>query len=603
MRTAALVLASSLGASAACGDEFPAFSESDGTSTSDTGPVQPGPRTATTDTATTDTATESSDGSPEHGSDSTDGSADEGQTDDTGAARPAPGFVDVTEDVGLYAESGGGLSVPPFCLLTDISTPGGGDYCFPQNFLGAAAAGDFDGDGWVDLYITRRSGSDRLLRNVGGNFVDVTAAAGLSVDGEVGAAAWADFDNDGDLDLMLTGVGTTRHFLFIGDGEGHFSEQAEPRGAAVATKVVHVGMGIGIGDFDLDGWLDVFVADWRPTAKLGAADHNRLLRGVGSAAPGSFHDVTDTLPFSLAKLASVVDAKPGEYGFAPSFIDLDDDGWPELTLTADFGTSRLLWNEGGRFADTTWESGVGTERNGMGSTFADYDGDGDIDWFVSAIWTDEFPWLGHRLYENLGDRTFEDVAIARTIHDAGWGWGASWLDYDNDGDPDLAMAAGWPGLGYDEDPLRLWENTGAGVWSDQAEALGIEVVGDGRGLVPLDFDNDGDLDLLVVGSTGSPRLFRNDVAQAGWLVVRTEGTVSNRQGIGARVSVWTDDDSNPAVAHITANTQLMGQPAAEARFGLGDDEGPVRVEVTFPASGITHELIAVERNQVVVVVE
>lgn len=545
------------------------------------------------------------------GDGSTSSAPDSDPATDSGPAVDPPDdeplfFVDVTAQAGLDAEPGG-LTLPPFCILNDLSSPDeSGDYCIPERFLGAAAAGDFDDDGWVDVYIARRGSPNLLMHNEGdGTFVDVAASAGLSFTHGVGAAAWADIDNDGDLDLMLTGVGTLQHFLMINDGTGHFSEQAQSRGFALATDDVHVGMGLAVGDFDLDGWIDVFVAEWRPFAKLGAADHNRLLRGVGPSAPGHFQDVTDTTPLDLPRLASVVDAKPGVYGFAPAFADLDDDGWPELTVTGDFGTSRLLWNEHGHFVDTTWDSGVGTERNGMGSTFADFDGDGDIDWFVSAIWTDDAPGLGHRLYENQGDRTFVDVAPEHALQQAGWGWGAAWLDYDNDGTRDLAMAAGWSGLGYDADPMCLWDNLGEGPWPDRATELGTTVIGDGRGLVPLDYDNDGDLDLLVVGNADAPHLFRNDGATGDWLVVRAVGSTSNRQGIGARVQVWSDvdADSTPAVAFIRGDTQLMGQPMAEARFGLGAATDALQhVRVSFPASGVVREL-TVEANQTIVVAE
>ncbi len=542
------------------------------------------------------------------GSKTNSSSGGDSSSEDSGGAsvEPPPGFVDVTEAAGL-ALSPGSPPTSPDCVLDNASQPEqSGDFCFPELFTGAAAVADVDGDGWLDVYLTRRDGPDRLLHNLGdGTFVDIAEASGLTLDVVTGAAAWLDVDRDDDLDLMLTAIGTTRNFLMINDGSGHFSEEALARGAAVASDDVHVGTGIGVGDYDLDGWLDVFVADWRPDKELGsAADHNRLLRGVGAAAPGSFVDVTDTLPLDLAALAPVVDAKAGVYGFAPAFVDLDDDGWPELTLTADFGTSRLLWNEGGTFIERTWDSGVGTERNGMGSSFGDVDGDGDLDWFVSAIWADEFPDLGHRLYRNEGDRTFVDISDAHGIRDAGWGWGAALFDHDLDGDLDLAMAAGWPTLGYGIDPLRLWENTGEGLWPDRAPEYGIDIVGDGRGLVPFDYDRDGDLDLLVVGNLAPPHLFRNDVAAGDWLVVRARGTQSNRGGIGARVELRLVEHAAPRIARIGADTGLMGQAPAEAHFGFPPDDAAVfEVAVTFPASGKTRVVRDVPRNQVLVVEE
>ncbi len=519
---------------------------------------------------------------------------------DVGAPKPVD-FVDVTEAAGL-ASANGPAGVAPDCMFDNPVNDTPGDFCWPERFTGAAAVGDVDGDGWLDLFVTRRAGGDRLLRNAGdGTFEDVTPAAMQGGTGISGAVAWFDADGDGDLDLYRTRIGAYAHELWIQAEDGSFSEQAGERGADVASNVPLVGLGIAVGDYDLDGVLDLFVAEWRPDKEIGgSADHNRLLHGLGD---GTFEDVTATLPLDLRALAPVVDAKAGVYGFAPAFVDLDGDRWPELTLTADFGTSRLLWNEGGTFVDTTWDSGVGTERNGMGSAFGDFDADGDLDWFVSAIWADEFPSLGHRLYRNDGNRLFVDVAVDHGLHDAGWGWGAAWWDPRLDGNLDLVMAAGWPTLGYAFDPLVAWSNDGEGPWGEHAMAMGLDVVGDGRGLVPFDMDRDGDEDLLVLGNVEGPRLFRNDAATGQGLTVRAVGTSSNVQGIGAQVRVRRIADDAWRSRWIFGDSALMGQRPAEAVVGLGARPGPVDVEVWFPSSDQRVLVSDVEPGVVLEVVE
>jgi hypothetical protein len=524
---------------------------------------------------------------------------------------PPPRFVDVTVEAGLDADPGD-FAIAPFCILDDVERkPEPGDYCIPERFLGAAAVGDFDGDDWPDVYLSRIDGPGRLMRNRGdGTFEDVAEAVGIAPPAAVGGAAWIDVEGDGDLDLMLTSFGGTRHYLYVNDGTGQFDEQARERGLAMATGEVHVGMGIGAGDYDLDGHVDLFVAEWLSIDALGHdVDHNRLLHNRGAAAPGHFEDVTEAMGIDLQRVTDGVFVFPGAYGFAPTFVDLDGDGRPELALAADFGTSRLWWNEGDDgFLDGTAAAHVGLEHNGMGSAFGDYDGDGDLDWFVSAIGTEGSQYQGNRMYRNTGHRTFGDVTDALGVRNGGWAWGTAMLDADHDGDLDLALAAGWPTSPFAGDPLRLWLNDGAGggegPWPDVAQQVGLEFARQGRGLVSLDYDRDGDLDLLVVANTEIPALFRNDVEGGSWLEVRARGLAANPWSLGARVRVQVQADGPWQLREIGVGSHLFGTGEAIAYFGLGSGQDPVhRVEVTWPASGRRLVLEAVERDQRLVVDE
>ncbi|MEM7158684.1 MAG: CRTAC1 family protein [Myxococcota bacterium] len=514
-----------------------------------------------------------------------------------------PHFVEVTEAAGLDYDPGE-LLPPPFCLFDDINWPGPGDYCTPERYLGGAAVGDFDDDGWPDLYVVRKGGPGLLFHNDGdGSFSDETETRGLVHDSISGGAAWLDIEGDGDLDLMLTGFGTLRHFLYVNDGTGSFEEQAQPRGAAVETGLIHVGTSIGVGDYDLDGYLDMFVADWRAAQILGKElDHNRLLHNRGAEAPGYFEDVTSQMGIVMQGQSQWTASGPGAFGFAPAFVDLDGDHWPELSIAADYGSSRLFWNDGaGGFVDGTLASGVSNNAHGMGSTFGDYDADGDLDWFISAIWFPDGP-EGNRLYRNDGARTFTESTDDVGVRDGGWGWGAAFFDADHDGDLDLGLASGWPSTNFDDDPLRLWLNQDEHPWREAAEPMGIDYRGYGRGLVPLDYDRDGDLDLLVLGNTEPAALYRNDGAKAPWLTVRATGQPHNPRGIGAEVRVQTQPGGSWQLRHIGVGSHLFGQQDAVAHFGLGNQTTEVhRVEVLWPATGRHAELHHVPIDSALVV--
>ncbi|MEY4744095.1 MAG: hypothetical protein RL272_40 [Candidatus Parcubacteria bacterium] len=549
----------------------------------------------------------------------------------------AVGFTDVTQQAGIsYLQNTPELMKSSEC----------GSACMAMMMSGGGAAGDYDGDGNIDLVVTRMHMPPILYRNKGdGTFEDKTADAGLDGVKNMNGAGWADIDNDGDEDLYFTAIDDTRFFLFVNDGRGRFKEEGSKRGADARGSERHQGYSIAFGDYDRDGFVDILTSQWG--FDLWTSNF-RLLHNRGAAKPGYFEDVTAKAGFatrndyvwtSLGKLEASLavvnvgraeaagkipheeaahamyydgwfdqivpnDQKvySGQFSFAPAFVDLDGDGWQDIAVASDFGTSRLFWNgHDGRFADGTAAARISGEEHGMGSTFGDYDGDGRLDWFVTSIGLPENVCKkeehdvdcvinsGNRLYRNLGDRTFEDVTDKAGVRQGYWGWGAAFFDYDNDGDQDLAMTNGMnTKKRFKDDPFRFWENAGKDApMVEESTMVGLEDRGSGKGLLTFDYDNDGDLDLFIVNDNAPPRLMRNDGGNKNaWLKVKVRGTRSNRDGLGAIVELREAAGAPAQVREIGAATHFLGQSELTASFGLGASDKPVKeVMIRWPASG------------------
>ncbi|MEZ4385470.1 MAG: CRTAC1 family protein [Nannocystaceae bacterium] len=524
---------------------------------------------------------------------------------------PPPGalfFTDVTELAGL-AVPHGEFNTPPDCLVDAVAAMKPGYFCTAEWETGGAAAADYDGDGLVDLYVARLHGPDALFHNQGdGTFVDRAAEAGLALDLHSAGAAWADVDNDGDLDLYVTTVGDVRHYLFIHDGAGHFSEEAVARGASLLGADQHVGTTPAFGDYDLDGYVDLFVGEYRTHLALGdTPSYNRLLRNRGAEGPGSFDDTTEKAGVGIDDVWATIEQDypiAGALALTPAFVDLDGDDYPELAIAADFMTSRLFWNQGDHtFVDGTVAAGVGTDENGMGAAFGDYDGDGDLDWFVTSI-AGTSGKTGNHLYRYDGDRHFTETTDLAGVRDGHWGWGASWADLDNDRDLDLVMTNGWNATSYLFDPMRLWIAEGDGPMTESAAALGVTDDRMGRGLITFDYDNDGDLDVFVVNFAATPVLYRNDGALGnGWLRVRAVGSQSDSSGRGAQVRVRVSADG-PELLRVIGEPTYLGHGDLRAHFGLGPGDAPIaEVRVRWPASGAEVVLTDVARDADLIVTE
>ncbi|MEM9055896.1 MAG: CRTAC1 family protein, partial [Pseudomonadota bacterium] len=466
------------------------------------------------------------------------------------------------------------------------------------------AAGDVDGDGYLDLYVIGGDDAtpDTLYRNAGTGtlrFDDVTAAAGLSQQGRRGSGpAFADVDGDGDADLFVGAVDGAAPSLWLNDGDGGFVDGTDASGFAQMTRPYT--FSAAFGDVDLDGDLDAAFSHWDWQEGVVAAapinDTETLWRNGGD---GRFDNVS-----VASTLATAIGADGTDYSFAPNFADIDSDGYPDLLMASDFGTSQvLLNNRDGTFSDAT--TAVISDRNGMGAAVGDYDNDGDLDWFVTAIAAAGVPqdngFDGNRLYRNDGGGRFDDVTDAAGVRIGGWGWAACFADFDNDGWLDLFHVNGWYDDRFATLPARLFMADGNGGFDERALAVGLTTDRQGRGVVCADLDRDGDIDLFIANNQNVAELYENRLASAAnWLTVQLRGAGGNTQGVGARVIVSADGVQQ--LREVRIGSHFVSQTVAEAHFGLGAAARVSRLEVVWPGGERT-ELTDVAVNRVLVIAE
>ncbi len=497
------------------------------------------------------------------------------------------------------------------------------------DMTGGAAVGDFNRDGWQDIFLLGGGGAvDALyLNNGNGTFTDHAAAAGVALAHRGLAVAVGDFDGDGWQDLYVTSLGESggdrrpgAHRLYrnlgvpggVPDaapgGVPRFEEVAAAYGVATTASPRPDGMGAAFGDFDLDGELDLFVAGYQ------YHDGNKLFRNDG----GRFTDVT------VAMLGPALDVDVLDtWSFAPAFVDMDGDRYPELLIAGDYGTSRYFLNDGGRyFRDLTAASGTGAGAMGMGSAFGDFDGDGRFDWYLTSVYArtgTESVRNGNQLYLNEGRHRFHEASVAAGVNNGGWGWGAAAADLNHDGVLDLVATNGWTRANHQGDlewlsePTRVYLGRGvpAGAKAGEAahttaplfdfvqEQVGLRHRDQGRGLIAFDYDNDGDRDILIVNLSGPVSLFRNDLAgpATNYLRVFLDRGPSRSvapDGIGAQVSIRTGAAKQHR--YIGGAGVYLGSGELSAHFGVGAAATIDELTVIWPDGSVT-ALQSVPANQ------
>jgi len=461
-----------------------------------------------------------------------------------------------------------------------------------------AAFIDFDNDGWVDLLVlsgTRLEGdppgvTNHLYKNNrDGTFTDVTKKAGLVHAGWASSVTVGDYDNDGFDDLFITYYG--HNVLYHNNGDGTFSDVT--RKAGLDQTAVHYGSGCTWLDYDRDGRLDLFVANYLNTTldKLPKPGENPDCtwkgvavncgpRGLPTGFVQLFHNNGDGIFTDVSK-QSGVSAASGSYPMTTVAADYDNDGWPDIYVACDSTPSWLFHNQhDGTFREQALERGValsedGLEQAGMGVGIGDYDLDGNLDIFKTNFADDT-----NVLYHNDGKGNFDDVTIrcGLGVETRYVGWGTGIVDFDNDGFPDLFVATGSvypevekkvPSYPF-RTPRLVFRNLGDGRFEELIEEAGIGIaeVHASRGCAFGDFDNDGDMDILVINLNEPPSLLRNDLSSKGhWLKVLLVGVKSNRSAIGARVTARYG--SHVQAQEVLAQSSFYSVSDRRLHFGLG----------------------------------
>ncbi len=467
-----------------------------------------------------------------------------------------------------------------------------------SNYAGGGAVGDFNNDGRQDLFFCKGgNGSlpDRLFINNGnGTFTDQAAAWGLIAIHKGKGAAAGDFNRDGWLDLYVTSAGPIgqaeqpgHNKLYRNNGNGTFTNVAASAGVAFVNPNAQDSWAACWGDYDLDGDLDLFVGGFLTTNPSNAG--NRLFRNNGDQ---TFTDVTAAIGL-FAGIGPVASQ-------SASLVDMNGDRYPELLLVGDFKGagfigSRYFVNLGnGTFFDLTAGSHTGQEENGMGQTLGDFDNDGRLDWYATSIYGNPpASWTGNKLYRNLGNHAYLEHAAAAGVHDGGYGWGALAIDFNHDGWLDIGETNGDGSTSgqYFNEQSYLWMNNGNNTYAESAIASGMQDLGKGRAMLRFDYDDDGDQDVVIIQNNQPLNLYRNDLnlgaSDTHWLRVflDTSGTGMAPDGFGAKVYATTG--ATTRMRSIDGGTSYVGTSELSAHFGLGGATVVDELRVDWPDGTMT----------------
>ncbi|MBO0859634.1 MAG: CRTAC1 family protein [Chloracidobacterium sp.] len=499
-------------------------------------------------------------------------------------------FVDIARSAGIEFKHENGASAEKFMIET---------------FGSGVAWLDYDNDGFLDLFFAngadlhsgKASPGNVLLHNNGkGAFVDVTQSAGVKGNGGFSTGvAVGDYDNDGFLDLYVTGYGANT--LYHNNGNGTFTDVT----AKAGVKGGGWSSSAGFFDYDRDGRLDLYVAryvdyDVKDNVYCGYQKPGYRMycdpRGFDGVPDLLYRNNGDGTFTDVSKKAGI--ANPAGKGLGVAFGDFDNDGWPDIFVANDLVRNFLYRNNGdGTFTDLAYSASVGYDPNGnpragMGTEFADLDGDGWLDLFVTNF-SEEL----NALFRNRGDFTFEEVTEQAGLG-SGFlplGFGTKLFDFDNDGDIDIYVTNGHvvdniqlynPRLSYMQTDLLYANDRGRfrDVSAESGPAFQIKHVG--RGAATGDFDNDGDLDIVVSNCGQPPMLMRNDGGNRNhWIAIKARGRQSNSFGVGSRVKVEAGGRSQ--IKEIYSAGSYLSASDLRLYFGLGAERTIKQLEILWPS--------------------
>jgi len=535
------------------------------------------------------------------------------------ASKPVT-FVDVAREAGLNAPNVWG-AVDRKRYIIEAKGSGLGFF-------------DYDNDGWLDIYLTNGTRLDTnwpagkaptshlYKNNRDGSFTDVTEKSGLARTGWQTGVCVGDYDNDGWDDLFCTFWG--HNALFHNNGDGTFTDVT--RKAGLYNEQIRWGAGSCWLDYDRDGSLDLFVCNYIKLDPDKLPSQNDIYcqwkgipvmcgpRGLTGDTNILYHNNGDGTFTDVSEKAGIL--KPGpRYSITPVSYDFDNDGWPDVYIAVDSEPSILFRNNhDGTFTDIAVMAGCaysadGHEQSGMGVAVADYDCDGWFDIFKTNFSDDTC-----NLYHNNGDGTFSDVTFASGvgINNRYVAWGCGFIDYDNDGWADVLQVNGhvYPEIDSRDvgqtfkNPRLVYKNLGNGKFTDVSAEMGpgISEKFSSRGAAFGDYDNDGDIDALVLNMNDLPSLLRNDSGNAkNWIKLKLIGTRCNRTAIGARVRVVTGKHAQMEEVH--SGGSVMSQSDLRLHFGLGSAQTVNLIEVKWPTTQKTERFTNVKANQILTIKE
>jgi hypothetical protein len=495
-----------------------------------------------------------------------------------------------------------------------------------------AAFLDYDNDGRQDIFLVNGTRLDNppanpaptnhlYHNNADGTFTDVTEKAGLTRTNWGQSVSAGDYDNDGHTDIFVSSFGANA--LYHNNGNGTFTETALKAG--VANNRSRWGSGSAFLDYDHDGLLDLFVASYidldlrtAPLPETGPCLYKGVMvacgpPGLGGGVNTLYHN-NGNGTFTDVSEKSGVTKTNGTYGLGVLVLDFDNDNWSDIYVANDSSPAALYHNnKNGTFTDIGIEAGCafsvdGKPQAGMGVTAGDYDRDGWLDIFKTNFAGDT-----STLYHNTGKVSFDDVTFqaGMGVNTRWLGWGCGFLDYDNDGWPDIFLVNGhvYPEVekltteaGYAQRKM-LYQNLRNGHFADVSSKLGgaITEPTPSRGCAFADYDNDGDMDILINPVNAAPELLRCESNTGNnWITIKTVGVKSNRDGIGARVKCTTTDGSQ--IDEVRSGGSYYSQNDLRVHFGLGKSQKVKSIEIRWP-SGQTDVLNDVAANQFITVKE
>ncbi len=478
-----------------------------------------------------------------------------------------------------------------------------------------ASWSDYDRDGQLDLFVFGGEDGNRLFRQNKGIFTDVTAKSGITIKRNSFAGVFGDYDNDGCPDLYIVNHASQptsgdMDILYHNNCNGTFTNVSSKSG----IRDTYHGRGAAWADYNGDGYLDLYVANHGIQQNdIYFSEPNILYLNNGN---GTFRDITlESKVSGVAKCNDLHDQPPdklkiinGPYkeSFQPIWFDYNNDGRPDLFVSTDSGVSPLYKNNGdGTFTDVTLQAGLCRVASGMGVTAGDFNNDGYLDLYVTNT-GENFLW------KNNGDGTFTNVAPDLNLSDSlSIGWGAGFLDYDNDGNLDLYVVDGQVSGGVIWNPEigktrvdRLYRNNGSGQFEEVATQEGISIDEPKEAAAFADYNGDGFTDIMVTGGWTSPnsknRLYLNQGNSNHWITIKLRGTVSNRDAVGARITLKAGLKTQ--IREVVSGSSFVSQNSLWQTFGLGKALKIESLEVKWP-NGQIQKLSNISVNQTLSLME